>query len=62
MHYGWIIVAACLVIGVSGYGTYFSFTLFYPYFVEEFGWSRTAVSGAMSLGLIGYGRRRTRTC
>lgn len=55
MHYGWIIVAACLVIGVSGYGTYFSFTLFYPYFVEEFGWSRTAVSGAMSLGLIGYG-------
>ena len=55
MHYGWIIVAACMVIGISGYGTFFSFTLFYPHLVEEFGWSRTAISGAMSVGLIAYG-------
>lgn len=55
MFYGWIIVAACLVIGASGYGTYFSFTLFYEHLAAEFGWSRTAISGAMSLGLIAYG-------
>jgi OFA family oxalate/formate antiporter-like MFS transporter len=55
MHYGWVIVGACLVVGVCGYGTYFSFTLFYPLLVEEFGWSRAAISGAMSAGLIAYG-------
>lgn len=53
-HYGWVIVFASFVVGVCGYGTYFSFTLFYPQFVAEFGWSRTAISGAMSLALISY--------
>ena len=55
VHYGWIIVAACLVVGVCGYGTYFSFTLFYEHLVEELGWSRTVISGAMSVGLVAYG-------
>ena len=55
MHYGWVIVIACLVIGVAGYGTYFCFTLFYVHLVTEFGWSRSLVSGAMSLGLVTYG-------
>ena len=55
MHYAWIIAGASLVVGICGYGTFFSFTLFYPFLVEEFGWSRAGVSGAMSLGLIGYG-------
>jgi MFS transporter, OFA family, oxalate/formate antiporter len=55
MHYAWVIVASCCIIGICGYGTYFSFTLFYPHLVEEFGWSRAAISGALSLGLIGYG-------
>ena len=55
LHYGWIIVIACLIIGVAGYGTYFCFTLFYNHLVAEFGWSRSVVSGAMSLGLVTYG-------
>ena len=55
MHYCWVIASACLVIGLAGYGTFFSFTIFYPFLVEEFGWSRAGVSGAMSLGLIVYG-------
>ena len=55
LHYGWVIVAAGLVVGACGYGTYYSFTLFYSHLVAEFGWSRTAVSGAMSLGLVAYG-------
>lgn len=55
MHYGWVIVAAGLVVGACGYGTYYSFTLFYTHLVAEFGWSRTAISGAMSLGLVAYG-------
>ena len=55
MHYGWIIVGACLVVGVSAYGTYFSFTLFYAHLVDEFGWSHTVVSGAMAVGIVSYG-------
>jgi MFS transporter, OFA family, oxalate/formate antiporter len=55
MHYAWIIAGASLVVGICGYGTFFSFTIFYPFLVEEFGWSRAGISGAMSLGLIGYG-------
>jgi MFS family permease len=55
MHYGWVIVGACLVVGVCGYGTYFSFTLFYAHLVAEFGWSHTVVSGAMSVGIVSYG-------
>jgi len=53
-HYGWVIVAACLVVGVAAYGTYFSYTLFYTHLIDEFGWSHTAVSGAMSVGLVAY--------
>ncbi|MEC9152681.1 MAG: MFS transporter [Pseudomonadota bacterium] len=55
MHYGWVIVAAGMVVGACGYGTYYAFTLFYTEMVAEFGWSRTAVSGAMSLGMMAYG-------
>jgi MFS family permease len=55
MHYCWVIAGACLVIGLAGYGTFFSFTMFYPFLVEEFGWSRATVSGAMSVGLMVYG-------
>ena len=55
MHYGWIIVGACLVVGVSAYGTYFSFTLFFAHLVDAFGWSHTVVSGAMAVGIISYG-------
>jgi MFS family permease len=55
MHYGWIITFASLVVGVCGYGTYFSFTLFYSHLAAEFAWSHTAISGAMSLGLVAYG-------
>ena len=43
------------MIGVCGYGTYFSFTLFYEHLAAEFGWSRAVISGAMSVGLIAYG-------
>ena len=52
MHYGWVIVAAGMVVGACGYGTYYAFTLFYTEMVAEFGWSRTALSAAFSLGRI----------
>lgn len=55
MHYGWVIVAASVVAGACGYGTYYAFTLFSTELVAEFGWSRTSVSGAIALGMMAYG-------
>ena len=55
MYYRWVIVFACFIISITGYGTYFSVTLFYTHIVTEFNWSNSLVSGSISLGLIMYG-------
>ena len=55
MYYRWVIVFACFIISITGYGTYFSVTLFYTHIVTEFDWSNSLVSGSISLGLIMYG-------
>ena len=54
-YYRWVIVFACCIISITGYGTYFSVTLFYTHIVNEFDWSNSVVSGSVSLGLIIYG-------
>ncbi len=56
--YGWVIVAASFVLLVGSFGTQLCFGLFLKPLTEEFGWSRAAVSAAMSLlmavsGLMG---------
>ena len=55
MYYRWVIVFACFIISITGYGTYFSVTLFYTHIITEFDWSNSLVSGSISLGLIMYG-------
>ena len=55
IHYDWVIAAASLVIGTTAYGVYYSFTLFYPFMVQEMGWGRAEISGALTVGLIAYG-------
>lgn len=56
--YGWVIVGASVVLLIGSFGTQLCFTNFVKPLTEEFGWSRAAVSGAMSLlmgvsGLMG---------
>jgi len=56
--YGWIIVFASLLLLVGSFGTQLCFGVFLKPLVDEFGWSRAATSGAMSLvmgvsGVIG---------
>jgi len=55
MYYRWVIVFACFIISITGYGTYFSVNLFYTHIINEFHWSNSLVSGSISLGLIMYG-------
>src|SRR3990172_2733695 len=52
--YGWIIVAACLVILVISGTTYYSFSLFFKPLQEEFGWDRTLTSSANMVFLLVY--------
>ena len=56
--YGWVIVIASLVLLIGSFGTQLTFGVFLKPLAAEFGWSRAATSGAMSLamglsGLIG---------
>ncbi|MBN1319600.1 MAG: MFS transporter [Thermoleophilia bacterium] len=56
--YGWIVVITSFVLLIGSFGTWLSFGVFLKPLSEEFGWSRAATSGAMSIlmgvsGLIG---------
>lgn len=58
ISYGWVIVFVSLVLLVGSFGTQLCFGVFLKPLSAEFGWTRAATSGAMSLamgisGLIG---------
>jgi MFS family permease len=51
--YGWIILpSAALAMFVSGPGQTFSVSLFVDPLIDEFGWSRTAISGLYTAGSL----------
>ena len=50
-HYGWVIVACVCCAGVARQGgAVATLSVFVSPMTQEFGWSRTAISGAVSLG------------
>jgi MFS family permease len=49
--FGWVIVVASLVLLVGSFGTQLTFGVFLKPLVAEFGWTRAAASGAMSLAM-----------
>jgi len=50
--YGYRIVAACGVIQAINLGGIFTFGVLFPELENEFGWSRTAISGATSFAFL----------
>lgn len=52
IYYGWVIAAACVFIAMAGSGAYNGFGVFIIPMSEEFGWSRSAISLAASVGTI----------
>jgi MFS family permease len=53
VHYGWWIVLAAVTIEFFGLGFgIFALTASYPYLIQAFGWSRTAVVGSMTIVVI----------
>ena len=52
IYYGWLVVAACVFIAMAGSGAYTGFGVFIIPMSDEFGWSRSAISLAASVGTI----------
>lgn len=51
--YGWIIVGVCFLIGVTEAGVFQNIlSIFMKPMVQEFGWSRASVTGAVAIGSI----------
>lgn len=48
----WLVIAGCVTHAVDTGFSYFGMSAFFPSFEREFGWSRTAISGAFSLARI----------
>jgi MFS family permease len=52
--YGWVVVGTAFSVLFMAYGAQFSFGVFFSALIEEFGWSRGALSGAFALYAFGY--------
>lgn len=56
VFYGWWIAVALLVVLIFSHGmAYYLIPVMLPQFIEDFGWSRTAVSGIASVLLLALG-------
>lgn len=52
--YGWVIVGGAFAVLFVAYGAQYSFGVFFAALLEEFGWSRAALSGVFSLYAFAY--------
>ncbi|MEJ2730865.1 MAG: MFS transporter [Deltaproteobacteria bacterium] len=50
--YGHVIAAACFGIQAIGIGTYYTYGVLFNPLLDEFGWSRTSISGAASMAFL----------
>lgn len=51
-YYGYVVVAASTIILIVGWGTYYSYSIFFNSLLTEFGWSRAVTSGAFSISIL----------
>jgi MFS family permease len=53
--YGWVIVAVAIITSMLVYGVRYSFSIFFPEILNEFGWSRGSTALMMSINVFVYG-------
>ena len=51
-NYGYVVVAAATIIILVGFGTYYSYSVFFDPLLNEFSWTRAQTSGAFSLATL----------
>jgi len=55
LFFGWFVLGAAFFIATVAYSMRYSFSVFYPEILNEFGWSRADTAGAFSVNLLVYG-------
>ncbi len=55
IFYGYVVVAAALLITIVSHGAQYTFGIFLKPLLEQFGWTKAATSAAFSLYLVLYG-------
>lgn len=55
IFFGWYIVAGGMLIEAFGYGSRYSFSVFFPTLLEQFGWPRDLGASILSSHLLFYG-------
>lgn len=55
IYFGWYIVAAGTMIQALGYGSRYSFSVFFPTLLDQFGWTRDLGASILSTHLLSYG-------
>jgi sugar phosphate permease len=53
--YGWVVVGISLISNTLIYGMRHSFSVFFPYIIDEFGWNRGSTAIMLSLNMLIYG-------
>jgi MFS family permease len=53
--YGWVIIAVGIITGMLVYGARYSFSVFFPKILDEFGWSRGSTALMVSFNVLVYG-------
>ena len=54
LYYGWIVLAALLIVTTTFFGISFSFGVFFKSLQEAFGWTRVMTSGVFSVYMVFY--------
>ncbi len=55
LFYGWVIVAACMVIMAMHTGLMYTYGVFFKHLTADFGWSRGATAGVQSVFMVTHG-------
>ena len=55
LFYGWVIVAACMVIMAMHTGLMYTYGVFFKHLTADFGWSRGATAGVHSVFMVTHG-------
>ncbi|KIX12873.1 MFS transporter [Dethiosulfatarculus sandiegensis] len=54
IFYGWWVLAGCIIVALCSSIARFGFSMFMPYILTDFGWTRAMVSGAFTLHMAVY--------